>query len=69
MRTLKPRGRVLRLPKAWRRANGALRRYSPRARTMLLELWKSNGSTNDPRELMVIVHHFETLQALRRPIG
>lgn len=69
MLKLEPYGRHPRLNKSWRKANRALRRYPPHLQTVLIEHWRATGATDDPKRFMAVVHHFESMQASRRPIG
>lgn len=66
---LKPYGRHRRLPKCWRKAKSALRRYPPHVQTVLVQHWKSTDATGNPHRFLNIVHHFENMLASRNPVG
>lgn len=62
MRTIKPHGRMTRLTKPWRKANHVMRRYPKHIQSVILEHWEATGQTHDPRRLMAVIHHYETLR-------
>lgn len=68
-KSLEPFGRHRRLPKSWRRAKSALRRYPPHVQSVLVQHWKSTDVAGDPHRFLTIVHHFETMLASRKPVG